>query len=129
MPDTRSEVPVVQRTRLVVLGLFLLGLLVQFYLAGRGVFGASSFDAHKDLGDALHPVTLLILILTLIARTTRNRVDIVLSALLLVLFEVQFALADFDHPNAGAFHPVNAHPLLGVGSALFHRDLRVVRGG
>src|SRR4051812_7301077 len=123
MPDTQSEVPVAQRIRLVVLGLFLLGLLTQFYLAGRGVFGASNFNAHKDLGDSLHPVTLLIIILTLIARTTRNRVDIVLSVLLLVLFEVQFALADFDHPDVGAFHPVNALLLLGISAALFQRDL------
>jgi hypothetical protein len=129
MPDTQSEVPVVQRIRLVVLGLFMLGLLVQFYLAGRGVFGASSYSAHKDLGDALHPVTLIILVLTLVAATTRNRVDIGLSVLLLVLFEVQFALADFDHPNVGAFHPVNALLLLGATSGLFQRDLRAVRGG
>jgi uncharacterized protein DUF6220 len=121
-----TAAPLVQRIRLVVLGLFLVGLLVQFYLAGRGAFGASSYSAHKDLGDVLHLVTPVVLLLTLASRATRNRVDIGLALLLLVLFELQLALATFKHPNAGAFHPVNALLILGVSSALFQRDLRAV---
>jgi hypothetical protein len=66
--------PVTQRIRLFAVGLFILGLIVQFYLAGRGVFGASSFSAHRDFGDVLHLLTPVILILTLVNRTTRNRV-------------------------------------------------------
>src|SRR3954447_19647505 len=120
--------PLVQRLRLAVVGLFLLGLVVQFYLAGRGVFGASSFKAHKDFGDVLHLLAPIVLLLTLLSATTRNRVDIIHSVLLLVLYEVQLALADFDHPQAGAFHPVNALLLLGVAYSLFRRDLRAVRG-
>ena len=116
----------VQRLRLAVVALFILGLVVQFYLAGRGVFHASSFKAHRDFGDVLHLVTPIILVLTLVGRTTRNRVDVVLSVLLIVLYEVQLALADFDHPQAGAFHPVNALLLLGVAYSLFRRDLRAV---
>ena len=122
----RASVPLVQRLRLAALGLFLLGLLVQFYLAGRGAFGASSYSAHKDFGDILHLVTPVILVLTLVSKATRNRVDVIHSVLLVVLFEVQFALADLDHPNVGAFHPVNALLLLGVAYSLFRRDLRAV---
>jgi uncharacterized protein DUF6220 len=136
MPDAETEAlpgatptaaaPLVQRIRLAVVGLFLLGLLVQFYLAGRGVFGASSYSAHKDLGDVLHLVTPIILLLTLASRATRNRVDVIHSVVLLVLVEVQFALATFKHPDAGAFHPVNALLILGVAYSLFRRDLRAV---
>jgi hypothetical protein len=54
-------------------------------------------------------------------------VDVIHSILLLVLYEVQFILGDTDHPNAGAFHPVNALLLLGVAYSLFLRDLRAVR--
>jgi hypothetical protein len=122
-----APAPVTQRIRLVVVALFLLGLFVQFYLAGRGVFGASSFNGHQDFGDVLHLLTPIVLLLTLLSATTRNRVDIGLSVLLLVLYEVQMALADFDHPEAGAFHPVNALLILGVAYSLFRRDLRAVR--
>jgi hypothetical protein len=122
-----TTAPLAQRIRLAVVALFLVGLLVQFYLAGRGVFGASSFKAHRDFGDVLHLLTPIILILTLVSAATRTRVDIIHSVLLIVLYEVQLALADFDHPNAGAFHPVNALLLLGVAYSLFRRDLRAVQ--
>jgi hypothetical protein len=121
-----AAAPVTQRIRLGVVALFILGLFVQFYLAGRGAFGASSYSAHKDFGDILHLVTPVILVLTLVSKATRNRVDVIHSVLLVVLFEVQFALADLDHPNVGAFHPVNALLLLGVAYSLFRRDLRAV---
>ena len=120
-------VPLVQWIRLVVVGLFVLGLFVQFYLAGRGAFGASSYSAHRTFGDVLHVVTPLILLLTLLHRRTRNRVDVVLAIALIVLFEVQLALADLEHPSVGAFHPVNGLLILGVAFWLFRRDLRAVR--
>jgi hypothetical protein len=109
------------------LGLFILGLFVQFYLAGRGAFGASSYSTHRDFGDVLHLVTPVILVLTLVNRVTRNRTDVIHAILLIVLFEVQFALADLKHPGVGAFHPVNALLILGVAYSLFRRDLRAVR--
>ena len=117
----------IQRVRLGLVVLFLVGLFVQFYLAGRGAFGASSYSAHRDFGDILHILTPIILIVTLISPVTRNRTDVIHAVLLLVLFEVQFALADLDHPDVGAFHPVNALLLLGVSFSLFRRDLRAVR--
>src|SRR5437763_5533023 len=62
-----------------VAALFMLGLLVQFYLAGVGIFGdharnvedATSFDAHRNLGFALGIVALLLFVLALIARVSR----------------------------------------------------------
>src|SRR5438046_10651630 len=97
-PAPGAAAPPVQRIRLAVVGLSLLGLPVQFYLAGRGAFVASSYSTHKDFGDILHLVTPVILILTLVNRVTRNRVDVIHSVALVVLFEVQFALATFKHP-------------------------------
>jgi hypothetical protein len=73
-------------------------------------------------------VTPVILVLTLLHRRTRNRVDVVLAMALIVLFEVQLALADLKHPSVGAFHPVNGLLILGVAVWLFRRDLRAVRG-
>ena len=116
------------RIRFAALALFLVGVFVQFYLAGRGAFGAGSYSAHKSFGDVLHLLTPVILVLTLVNPVTRNRTDVIHSILLIVLFEVQFALADLDHPAVGAFHPVNALLLLGVAYSLLRRDVRAVRG-
>ena len=122
-----AAAPLVQRIRLAIVGLFILGLFVQFYLAGRGAFGASSYSTHKDFGDVLHLITPVILLVTLLDRRTRNRVDVTHAILLIVLFEVQFALADLKHPNLGAFHPVNALLILAVAYSLLRRDIRAVR--
>jgi Family of unknown function (DUF6220) len=122
-----SSASTLRRARLAVMALFLIGIFVQFYLAGRGAFGADSYSAHKDFGDILHLLTPIVLVLTLVNPATRNRVDIIHAVLLIVLFEVQFALADLEHPSVGAFHPVNALLLLGVAYSLFRRDLRAVR--
>src|SRR3954451_3587625 len=119
--------PLVQRLRLAASGLFIIGVFVQVYLAGRGAFGAASYSAHKDFGDILHLLTPIVLLLTLISPVLRKRTDITLAVLLVVLFEVQFALGDLKHPGAGAFHPVNALLLLGVACWIFSRDLRAVR--
>src|SRR5215210_17485 len=99
---TAATAPLVQRIRLVVVALFVLGLFIQFYLAGRGAFGASSYSAHMAFGNILHLVPGIILVLGLLNRRTRNRVDIAHSILLVVLFEVQLALADLEHPSVGA---------------------------
>ena len=45
--------PLVQRIRLIVVAVFVLGIFVQVYLAGRGVFGASSFSAHRTFGNII----------------------------------------------------------------------------
>jgi hypothetical protein len=127
LPRARIEAPLVQRIRLAVIALFIIGVFVQFYLAGRGAFGESSYSAHKDFGDVLHLLTPIILVLTLISPITRNRTDVIHAVLLVVLFEVQFALGDLKHPAAGAFHPVNALLLLGVAYSFLRRDLRAVR--
>jgi hypothetical protein len=127
VPAPRAQTPLVQRLRLAVVGLFIVGLFVQVYLAGRGAFGASSYSAHKDFGAVLHLLTPVILVLTLVNPVTRNRTDVIHSVLLIVLFEVQFALADLKHPAVGAFHPVNALLLLGVAYSLFRRDLHALR--
>src|SRR5437016_5787976 len=122
-----AAAPLVQRIRLAIVALFILGLFVQFYLAGRGAFGASSYSTHKDFGDVLHLITPVILLVTLLDRHTRNRVDVTHAILLIVLFEVQFALADLKHPSVGAFHPVNALLILAVAYSLLRRDVRAVR--
>src|SRR5438874_10396171 len=114
-----TGVPLVQRIRLIVVAIFVLGIFIQVYLAGRGAFGASSFSAHRTFGDIIGWFPPVILLLTLLHRRTRNRVDVIHAIVLIVLFEVQFALADLKHPSVGAFHPVNGLLILLVALSLF----------
>jgi uncharacterized protein DUF6220 len=102
----------------------LLLIVLQFFLAGLGVFGAESFSAHEDVGAALHGLSLLVLLLTIAVR--RNRVDLILAVSLFVLMQIQVALPDArdDAPGLAAMHVPNAVLLLVVVEHLARRSLR-----
>ena len=48
-------------------------------------------------------MTPVVLVLTLLSRATRNRIDIGLAILLVVLFELQLALADIARANLARY--------------------------
>jgi Family of unknown function (DUF6220) len=116
-----------RQVRLILMGLFVLGIVVQFYLAGRGVFGAGSYEAHKSLGWALHSASLAIFILTIAFPDTRNRTDVGLAFALFVLVTIQTSIASFKHPEVGALHPVNALLVTGAAAGILSRDRRLGR--
>jgi hypothetical protein len=88
------------------------GLVVQFFLAGVGVFGADSFDAHKGLGWMLHTASILILIAAIIG--PRDRKSILFSIAFIVVFTIQAMLPTADEPWLAAFHPLLALVVLGM---------------
>ena len=47
-------------------------VLVQFILAGMGIFGASSFEAHEAVGGILHGLTVLVFLLAIAGPRTRH---------------------------------------------------------
>ncbi len=102
----------------------LLLIVAQFFLAGLGVFGAESFSAHEDVGNALHGLSVLLLLLTIAVR--RNRVDLILAVSLFVLMSVQVALpsARDDAPGLAALHVPNAVLVLVIAEHLARRSLR-----
>lgn len=79
--------------------------LVQFFLAGLGAFGATSYDAHQGVGSLLTLVAIVLVILAAVGR----REALPASAALLVLMLVQTALgvAGDDVGVLGGLHPVN----------------------
>jgi hypothetical protein len=107
--------------------IFLLGVIVQFFLVGVGLFGmrdgatiddAKSLDAHRAFGFILADGgALLMLVLVLLAWPTPRRL-LGLWILLAVLAFVQPVLADFHHQWVGMFHPVNALLLFGLSGYL-----------
>jgi hypothetical protein len=95
--------------------LFLAGAVVQFFLAGLGVFGETSYDAHQIWGGVLTVVSLVVLILAFAGR----REGLQASAILFVLMIVQNILggSGYDAPILGAFHPVVGLAVLGAAGA------------
>ena len=100
----------------VVLSVFTLGVIVQFFLAGLGVFrvqhGASDarfdhvFGPHRALGNVLFIVGLLVLVAAIVARVGRTRV--LISLVLPLLVFVQSILANGGPSWVRALHPVVA---------------------
>jgi hypothetical protein len=111
-----------------VTALFFVGVIVQFFLVGYGLFDmkhgatiddAKSLDAHRGLGWILAEFgAILILILVLLAwpRTKLLVSWIVLAVLAFV--QGILASAGFNHWVLGMFHPVNALILLGLSGHL-----------
>ncbi len=106
-----------------LLTLFVLGVVVQFYLAGAGVFRAkgpgdmtesSAFDPHRVLGDLLVLVSLLIVIAALFIGDNRRRG---MAFALLVLMVVTSFVA--HAPSwGGAFHPVIGLLIAGLAGSM-----------
>ena len=113
----------------VLLSLFTLGVVVQFFLAGLGVFrvagGASDkrfdhvFAAHRALGNILFIVALLVLVAALVARLGRPRVLISLALPLLVF--LQSILANDGPSWVRALHPVVAVLILALAGSFTGR--------
>ncbi|HTS96080.1 MAG TPA: DUF6220 domain-containing protein [Streptosporangiaceae bacterium] len=110
--------------------LFLLDVLLQFFLAGAGVFSAgpgtaardsTALDPHRFNGTLVMALALLLLIAALVARNGRWRW--VLALLVLTLLQPVLAIAG----AAGGLHVLNAVVILAVGSMLAYRAWRVDR--
>jgi hypothetical protein len=115
-----------------VTALFFVGVVVQFFLVGIGLFGmkhgatidnAHSLNAHRDFGWILSELgALLMLILVLLAWPTPRRLLGLWILLAVLAFPVQPLLASsgYHHKWLGMFHPVNALLLLGLSGRLAH---------
>lgn len=101
----------VRVARYVYLGLavaFVIGLVIQVFYAGMGVFKASDFEVHIGLGWMLHLVPVLILGAAAVGRAGRRRI-LWAAALAATIFVVPIlALMRADAPAVAALHPVAA---------------------
>lgn len=89
-------------------------ILLQFYSAGMGIFGAAGFELHRIAGGIIDPVSMLLVVIGVAGGLGWRVVG--LSTLLTVLIVVQVILPGLrdDLPWVAALHPVNALALLGV---------------
>jgi hypothetical protein len=105
----------------VLTALFVLGVLVNVFLAGLGTFGrgeGTGFGPHRMLGEALLVAALLILILVAVARPGGRALR--LAGILAVLMLVQYGLGDAGEklPVLGGLHALNALVVAGVSFGL-----------
>jgi hypothetical protein len=106
----------------------LLGVL-QFFLAGLGIFGAESFSAHETVGGILHGLTVLVFLLAIAGPRTGR--DIGMGFALAALTTLQISLPELrdDSPWLAAFHPVLALAVLGLAAHIGRRYIGGAAGG
>jgi hypothetical protein len=105
-----------------------LGVL-QFFLAGLGIFGASSFSAHEGVGYLFHTIAVIVFLLALAGPRTGR--DIGMGFLFAVLATVQVYLPELrgDVPELAAVHPLLALLLLGLAAHIGRRYIGGAAGG
>jgi len=120
--------------RLTYIGLawiFLACVVVQFFLAGLGVFGIdagtelddqSSLDPHRALIQLLVIVAIVLILLVAVARPTR--VVAVPYLALLVATVLQMVFAEIGGDAGGGLHGLNACLVFGLAGYLGHRAFR-----
>jgi Family of unknown function (DUF6220) len=106
--------------------LILVAVIVQFFLAGLGVFaGASNFQLHATFGYTLFLVMLIGLVPAFAAQLPWRAIG--LTALLPVLVAVQSVLITAWHSGllvVAALHPVNGLAIFGLAGLLALRSRR-----
>ena len=110
--------------------IFFLGVVVQFFLVGYGLFAmkhgatidnAKSLNSHRDLGWILSTYGApLMLILVLLAWPARRLLGAWIVLAVLGFFQAILAASGYHHWGLGMFHPVNAILLLGLSGRLAH---------
>jgi hypothetical protein len=109
---------------------FIADVLLQFFLAGAGVFSAgpgtaardsSALDPHRTNGTVVMLLALLMLVAALMARNSRWKWA--LALLVLALLQPVLAIAGV----AGGLHVLGAVAILGIGSLLAFQAWRTDR--
>lgn len=113
--------------------LLVLGILVQFFLAGLGVFQIAGhndldkvkgLDPHRALGHILAGVAILMFVAALIARTGKAKIwGSIVLALLIELIQAATAGGGTDHHWLGGLHALDAVIILGL-AGWMHRISR-----
>lgn len=109
----------IRRAHLFVAWAFVAGVILQVFLAGRGVFDSPArFVDHVTWGYTLAILPLLLLALAAIGRLGRRQ--LIFPAALFGMFMLQsiFVAVRADLPMIAALHPVNGFGILFVGVAI-----------
>lgn len=112
--------------------LLVLAIVVQFFLAGLGVWGidqrkldkATSIDPHRAFADVVALIALLMFIAALVARTSKAKIWASISiAVLAALVQALLASGGESHHWLGGLHVIDALVILGL-AGWMHRISR-----
>jgi hypothetical protein len=88
--------------------LFFVGVIVQVFLAGVGLFELTDWSAHRDLGWGLGSAPILILAMAVPARLERRTIWLIVGLTVVAIVQPELAAARKVAPVVAALHPVNA---------------------
>ena len=94
--------------------LIAIGIVVQVFLAGLGIFGAESFSAHEGFGWTLHTAAIVVFLLSLLGPRTGRAIGLGFGFLALMTIQIMLVGARDDTPGLAALHPVLALFVLGL---------------
>lgn len=104
--------------------LYVLGVVVQFLLAGLGNLGGESWDAHVGFGwSALHLTPILIVVVAVVAKVSRTTL-IIAVALAIAAFVQPFWVTEFRGETLGALHVFGALVVFILAHHLAQRAMR-----
>ena len=108
--------------------LFVLAVAIQFLLAGLGVLGGESLEAHRLWGfTALHLIPILMLIAAIVGRMGRTVIGATVALFVLVFLQPLFADPGLDPRWLRSLHVLNAVFIFALGYHLAQRGTRTVR--
>jgi len=107
---------------------FLIGILLQVYFIGLGLFSSSDFlELHATFGWLLHLVPPFILLAAALARAGRSRILQATGLAVLFFFVPILAAIRADAPLTAAFHPVAAVLAFGLAIVVARGATRLLR--
>ena len=108
---------------------FVLAVAIQFLLAGLGVLGGESLEAHRQWGFVvLHLIPILMFIAAIIGRMGRTVIGLTVAVFLLVFLQPLFVDREIDPVWLRSLHVLNALFIFALGQYLAQRATRTVRG-
>ena len=120
-----SERPVLTAAQRGVATLTVALVATQFFLAGAGAFGATSFDAHRTVGFVLVLGALLGLLVAALARRHVAHAAVLVGVLVL---QAVLGRLGGDEPWVGALHGINALAAMGTAGTLARATWATGRG-
>lgn len=108
--------------------LFLVGIVVQVFLAGAGLFELTDFTPHGYLGWVLPLVPIVMVVLAALARVDRPTMLLSIGVLVMAMIQPELAAARDTNPVLAAFHPVNALLIFWLAWLLARRATDLARG-
>ena len=108
-------------------GAFVVGVLIQIYIAGMAVFiDPANWSLHASFVHIIEWLPLVMLVLAFLGGLSRELK--LLPVVLFMLIIVQYATAlGFRGTLVAAIHPVNAVVIVGIAAMTTHRAWRILR--